>query len=158
MGLFFARNSLGNSWGIWIMENGLGLNDAFCLKWNDYQKSVSESFAELRSDTSLVDVTIVCEGVHFPAHRLVLSACSAAFKELFAKGGKPVSLDTMVMLWDVTADDMNALFSFMYEGQVNVKQERLNIFLGLAERLQVKGLTRDESPTAEEDEIQTIEV
>ena len=44
-------------------------------------------------------------------------------------------------MWDVKADDLKLLFNFMYEGQVNVAQERLSTFLTLAERLQVRGLT-----------------
>ena len=39
------------------------------------------------------------------------------------------------------AEDLKLLFNFMYEGQVNVAQERLSTFLTLAERLQVRGLT-----------------
>ena len=47
----------------------------------------------------------------------------------------------VVLLWDVKADDLKLLINFMYEGQVNVAQERLSNFLALAERLQVRGLT-----------------
>ena len=47
----------------------------------------------------------------------------------------------VILLWDVKADDLKLLFNFMYEGQVNVAQERLSTFLTLAERLQVRGLT-----------------
>ena len=47
----------------------------------------------------------------------------------------------VVLLWDVKADDLKLLINFMYEGQVNVAQERLSTFLALAERLQVRGLT-----------------
>ena len=42
------------------------------------------------------------------------------------------------MLWEATATDMRLLFDFMYNGEVNVKQENLNSFLALAERLQVR--------------------
>lgn len=47
----------------------------------------------------------------------------------------------VVLLWDVKAEDLKLLINFMYEGQVNVAQERLSNFLALAERLQVRGLT-----------------
>uniref|UniRef100_A0A0K2UN98 BroadZ1like [Tribolium castaneum] n=1 Tax=Lepeophtheirus salmonis TaxID=72036 RepID=A0A0K2UN98_LEPSM len=124
--------------------------EAFCLKWNDFQKSVTSSFAELRRDSDLTDITIVVEGTHLKAHKVILSACSGAFKDLFRSG---ISKDPIVMLWDVSAEDMEALFNFMYQGQVNVVQERLNTFLDLAERLRVKGLTNKSAEDEEDEEI-----
>jgi hypothetical protein len=38
--------------------------------------------------------------------------------------------------------DLEMMFDFMYKGEVNVEQDRLNTFLDLAERLQVRGLTQ----------------
>eukprot|EP00096_Caligus_rogercresseyi_P000381 TRINITY_DN1080_c0_g1_i1.p1 TRINITY_DN1080_c0_g1~~TRINITY_DN1080_c0_g1_i1.p1 ORF type:complete len:462 (-),score=150.20 TRINITY_DN1080_c0_g1_i1:501-1886(-) len=123
--------------------------EAFCLKWNDFQKSVTSSFAELRRDSNLTDVTIVVEGTQLKAHKVILSACSGAFKELFRSG---ISKEPVIMLWDVSAEDMEALFNFMYQGQVNVAQERLNTFLDLAERLRVKGLTNKPQDEPEKSE------
>ena len=37
--------------------------------------------------------------------------------------------------------DLEAVVTFMYNGQVNVSQERLPTFLQTAELLQIKGLT-----------------
>ena len=36
----------------------MGGDDKFCLRWNDFQFSISQSFQEFRED--LVDVTIFC--------------------------------------------------------------------------------------------------
>ena len=41
---------------------------------------------------------------------------------------------------------MQAVLNFMYHGEVNVAQEELNSFLAVAEDLQVKGLTQNNSP------------
>ncbi|CAB4059987.1 unnamed protein product [Lepeophtheirus salmonis] len=125
--------------------------EAFCLKWNDFPKERHFFFfAELRRDSDLTDITIVVEGTHLKAHKVILSACSGAFKDLFRSG---ISKDPIVMLWDVSAEDMEALFNFMYQGQVNVVQERLNTFLDLAERLRVKGLTNKSAEDEEDEEI-----
>ena len=115
-------------------------SEAFCLKWNDFHTSLTSSFAEIRQENDLLDVTLICEGQAVQAHKLVLSASSGAFKSLFKlnlkSDGQPV-----IFLWDIKAQDLNLLLNFMYQGEVNVAQENLNSFLALAERLQVRGLT-----------------
>ena len=47
----------------------------------------------------------------------------------------------VVILKGVSFADLQAVVTFMYNGQVNVSQERLNSFLQTAELLQIKGLT-----------------
>merc|ERR1719460_1039465 len=51
-------------------------------------------------------------------------------------------------MWDASARDMALLLDFMYNGVVNVKQENLNSFLSLAERLSVRGLTQSQKHLA----------
>ena len=55
----------------------------FCLKWDGFQGSVTSVFDHLRQDSELVDVTLCCEGRQVQAHRMMLSACSPYFRELF---------------------------------------------------------------------------
>ena len=62
---------------------GAVTEDAFCLKWNDFHTSLTSSFAELREESDLLDATVVCEGTPMRAHKLVLSACSGVFRQLF---------------------------------------------------------------------------
>ncbi len=113
-------------------------DDSFCLKWNDFHTSVTASFADLRSEADLFDVTLFCEGRQMQAHRLILSACSAVFKKMLRSSKHR---DPTILLWDIRYEDMEALLNFMYHGEVNITQEKLNHFLDLAERLQVRGLT-----------------
>ena len=54
----------------------------FCLKWNNYQNSVTSVFENLRQDEELVDITLCCEGHKIKAHRMMLSACSPYFRDL----------------------------------------------------------------------------
>ncbi len=117
--------------------------DTFCLKWNDFHTSLTSTFGELRAESDLLDATIVCEGQVLRAHKLVLSASSSVFRQLFRSNGGLIShsasalSEPVIMMLDVKADDLRLLLNFMYEGQVNVAQENLNHFLSLAERLQV---------------------
>lgn len=54
----------------------------FCLRWNNYQSSITSAFENLRDDEDFVDVTLACDGKSLKAHRVVLSACSPYFREL----------------------------------------------------------------------------
>merc|ERR1712098_889780 len=76
--------------------------------------------------------------------RLVLSACSDWFKAVF-RALPAVTQHPVIVLWEATARDMALLLDFMYNGEVNVKQENLNSFLALAEKLSVRGLTQNDS-------------
>lgn len=55
----------------------------FCLRWNNFQAYITSQFEALRDDEDFVDVTLACEGQRLGAHKVVLSACSPFFKELF---------------------------------------------------------------------------
>ena len=58
-------------------------NEKYCLAWNEFQKTVSESFGELRNEEDLCDVTLISDDLVFiTAHKVVLSASSVFFKSL----------------------------------------------------------------------------
>lgn len=58
----------------------------FCLRWNSYPVTVATQLAELRAQEDFVDVTLACDGRQLKAHKLVLSACSPYFMQLFKVG------------------------------------------------------------------------
>jgi len=121
----------------------MGSDEAFCLKWNDFQGSISSSLGSLRTTSDLLDVTVQCGVESLQCHRLVLSACSDWFKAVF-RALPAVTQHPVIVLWEATARDMALLLDFMYNGEVNVKQENLNSFLALAEKLSVRGLTQSQ--------------
>jgi hypothetical protein len=55
----------------------------FCLRWNSYPATVATQLAALRDAEDFVDVTLACDGRQLRAHKLVLSACSPYFMQLF---------------------------------------------------------------------------
>jgi hypothetical protein len=67
----------------------------YSLKWNNYSASLSEAIQILRIDYDLVDVTLSCEGKKIPAHKVLLSACSNYFKDVFK-----VRMQMCKMLYD----------------------------------------------------------
>ena len=58
-------------------------NEHFCLKWNNFQRNIVAALGNLKLDEDFVDVTISCEGKLIKAHKVILSACSDYFRDLF---------------------------------------------------------------------------
>ncbi|XP_032674479.1 protein bric-a-brac 2-like isoform X3 [Odontomachus brunneus] len=116
----------------------MGSSQQFSLRWNNYLKHITCAFDTLRTDEDLVDVTLSCEGKRIRAHKMLLSACSTYFRDLFKEN--PCQ-HPVIIFRNVKFDDLAALVDFMYQGEVNVVQEQLASFLTTAELLAVQGLT-----------------
>lgn len=61
----------------------MGSSQQFSLRWNNYLKHITCAFDTLRTEEDLVDVTLSCEGKRIRAHKMLLSACSTYFRDLF---------------------------------------------------------------------------
>ncbi|XP_037026470.1 broad-complex core protein isoforms 1/2/3/4/5 isoform X13 [Bradysia coprophila] len=120
----------------------MGDTQHFCLRWNNYQSSITSAFENLRDDEDFVDVTLACDGRSLKAHRVVLSACSPYFRELLKS--TPCK-HPVIVLQDVAFTDLHALVEFIYHGEVNVHQRSLSSFLKTAEVLRVSGLTQQQA-------------
>jgi hypothetical protein len=57
--------------------------DQFCLRWNNFQSNIVTALDSLKSEEDLVDVTLVCEAHAVKAHKVILSACSPYFRNVF---------------------------------------------------------------------------
>lgn len=115
----------------------------FSLRWNNYINHITYAFESLRSHEDLVDVTLCCEGRKIRAHKILLSACSTYFKDVFKEN--PCQ-HPVIIFKNVKYEDLLAIIEFMYQGEVNVQQEHLSSFLNTAEMLAVQGLTDTTNP------------
>ena len=118
---------------------GAPTNDQFCLKWNNYQHSLTSAFRRLLEDEDFVDVTLSAEGQNLRAHKVVLGACSSYFRDLLR--GIAAWQHPVLLLRDVKFTELQSILEFVYLGEVNVEQECLEGFLKTAELLKIKGLT-----------------
>ena len=112
--------------------------EKFCLKWNDFQTNVSNSFSTLRKEQDFYDVTLVSDDDKvISAHKVVLSASSEFFKSILKKAdhSKP-----MIYLSGVESKELNHILDYIYEGEVQFYQEDLDKFLTVAEKLKIDGL------------------
>lgn len=113
--------------------------DQFCLKWNNYQLSLTSAFKHILEEEEFVDVTLSAGGKNLKAHKVVLSACSSYFRDLLK--GIGLWQHPVLVLRDVQFLELQSILEFVYLGEVNVEQDRLESFLKTAELLRIKGLT-----------------
>ncbi|XP_066589610.1 longitudinals lacking protein, isoforms H/M/V-like [Prorops nasuta] len=110
----------------------------FCLRWHNFQNTLLSSLPKLLDGGHLTDVTLSAGGRHIHAHRIILSACSYYFKELF----KDLSSlqHPVIVLPGMEYANLCALVTFMYNGEVNIYQEQLPALLAMADTLHIRGL------------------
>jgi len=122
--------------------------EKFCLKWNDFQTTVSQSFGLLRKEADFFDVTLVTDDeVQLSAHKLVLAASSSFFKSILRKSSHSHPL---IYLSGVNSANLEFILNYIYQGEVQIFQEQLDSFLDVAQKLKVSGLISDEEPYEDE--------
>ena len=118
-------------------------SEKFSLKWNDFANNVSNSFSKLRQETRLYDVTLVSnDHQQVSAHKLVLSACSEVFSNIFNSNN---SQNMMLYLDSVDAKEISFMLDYIYQGEVSIQQEYLDRFIEIATKFQLHGLLMDDN-------------
>lgn len=112
----------------------------FCLRWHNHQASLLGSLPGLLDQSYLTDVTLSAEGRTIKAHKIILSACSTFFAELFRNLDAAPHQHPVIILPGTSFPSICSLLTFMYAGEVNVFEEQITNLLQLAETLGIKGL------------------
>ncbi|XP_031629991.1 zinc finger protein 131-like [Contarinia nasturtii] len=114
-------------------------SQAFCLRWNNFQSNMLNVFERLFLDERFVDVTLACDGQLIKAHKMVLSASSSYFHEIFTTTPCP---HPVIILKDIPLKDLRKILEFMYKGEINVCKQEISSLLAIAETLHVRGLAQ----------------
>ena len=116
----------------------MSLSEKFSLRWNDFQQNVSQTFGKLRNEVELCDVTLVSDdNKQISAHKVVLSACSEFFKNIFKKN---IHSHPLIYLDNVTSSELKLILDYIYLGEVQIFQDDLDSFLHKAQKLKLEGL------------------
>ena len=78
-----------------------------------------KDYAALQKKEIMSDVTIVCDGARFPAHKLILSARSEVFAAMFSHKDTLESQQNEVTIKDLTKLTVETFLNFIYSGAVN---------------------------------------
>jgi len=128
------------------------MGEKFALKWNDFHHNVSKSFELLRNEDYLHDVTLVSDDHHqVTAHKLVLSASSEYFKNIFKKSKHS---NPFLCLEGISYPVLQNVLDYIYDGEVQIYQEDLDRFLAIAQRFKLKGIQSEENSEQNDKRIQ----
>ena len=117
--------------------------DKFCLKWNDFQTSVTNSFSKLRKEDELYDVTLITDDDQFiRGHKLVLASSSDFFKRIFKVTKQAESI---IYLTGINQKNLSFIMDYIYLGEVQIFQEEIDSFLESAKKLRIEGLISDQT-------------
>nr|XP_006824624.1 PREDICTED: kelch-like protein 12 [Saccoglossus kowalevskii] len=108
---------------------------------NSHAKDILTTMNNLRKNGTLCDVVLSVEKTEFPAHRIVLAACSDYFCAMFTNEMSE-SQKQSIEIQGLTANTMEVLLDFVYTETVNVTVENVQELLPAACLLQLKGVKR----------------
>ena len=115
--------------------------DKYCLKWNEFEANIRESFKTLREEERFFDVTLATDDGHqIQAHKMILSAGSNFFSDIFLKNNHS---NMLIYLKGISSAYLQHVTDFLYNGEAFITQEELKLFIETAQELQVKGLQGD---------------
>ena len=91
-----------------------------CILVKDHSRVLCEQLQQLRLQSGLVDLDIVCEDHHINVHKVVMAACSKFFKDQLCKQNVqvPVILRLEDFGLELKRDAVSYIIEFVYRGEV----------------------------------------
>ena len=122
--------------------------EKYCLRWSDFGRSVSRSFACIRENNQFFDCTLTTDedeeySDNLKAHKVILAASSEFFHKLLARESLSTHTNPLIYLKGISPKDLKSILDFIYNGEVNVAHDELNKFLEAAETLKIQGLAKN---------------
>merc|ERR1739848_789724 len=126
------------------------MDEKYDLKWKTFNEHLVGVFKELGEEGHFADVTLVSDDqIKTPAHKVVLSACSPVLKTLLVNN--PHS-HPLLFLRGIKHPELQALLKFMYFGETQIFENRINDFVSVAKDLEMKEIS--EGQEENEDKVQ----
>ena len=117
---------------LWVSDYQLNI-----LKYNNTAIITSKLIYKFCFQQTLCDVTVVCQGQYFSAHKVILSLNSIYFEKLFSK--TPCK-HPFIIIKDIEPRYFEYILHFIYQSEVVLPKNSIKTFLNAAEALNIKGL------------------
>jgi len=112
--------------------------DKWCLRWDQFDTNIRDYFRTLSENQRFFDVTLATDdGQQIQAHKIILSAGSNFFSDIFLKSNHS---NMLIYLKGISSAQLEPIIDFMYKGEAFITQDELKQFLETGKELQVKGI------------------
>merc|ERR1712051_155471 len=127
------------------------MDEKYDLKWKTFNEHLVGVFKELGEEGHFADVTLVSDDqIPTKAHKVVLSACSPVLKTLLVNN--PHS-HPLLYLRGIKQTELQAILKFMYFGETQIFENRINDFVRIAKELEVKEISEEQEESEEQPEM-----
>ena len=127
-------------------------SNKYLLGRKNFQSHLAEISKELFTDGYFTDVTLVTDDMcPIKVHRTVLIAASPVFKQLLTLFAN--QRDPLLFLKGVCQEDLKSLIEFIYLGETEICEERLEQFLKVANDFNIKDLVKTGSHKKDQLEV-----
>ena len=118
--------------------------DMLSLTWASFPAHPSDIFQQLLTTRDQADLTLVCEDLkHIRTHKFILSCCSPVFRSILSEMTSP---QPVVFLRGIHSVEMEAVLEYLYLGQTQISQQRVDQFFKVASDLKIKDISKEYIP------------
>ena len=117
------------------------------LNFENHSQTRDSSLKLLWESEEFLDVTVACDDDQVHAHKVILSAASPFFRQIFLRNPHNHPL---IYLRGTSKKHFQSLLNFIYSGETSVNQDDLETFMALANNLKIHGLAGEFTETEEE--------
>lgn len=100
-----------------------------------------EVISDIRQRGQLCDAILKADGVEFPVHRLIMSACSPYFRALFTNGLHETE-QKVLEIPQISAHVLDVVIDFAYKRIASITTENVEELLPVADQLHILGLVQ----------------
>ena len=126
-------------------------NQHLTISWEKHFENIFTNLNQFLRFGMHTDVTIIVQGKKFRAHRIILSTASGYFHGLLKKL-RPQH--TEIHFGHFTAQNIEYILQYIYEGKCSMKSENLDKFMQTARLLQIYSLSYDPCKLSKQSEAQ----
>merc|ERR1712142_158346 len=129
----------------------VGTSAEYCIQTEAFSSNLVKSLFDLKDSGELYDVTLVGDdGQLIKAHKLVLSASSPFFRNIFKLSSNAQSL---FYIRGLSGNILSKIAQFLYTGEVKVEQSCIKTFLDAGKDLKI-GLLCEENLSEDLENVQ----
>ena len=116
--------------------------DKLSLTWGSFPVHQSDIFQELFSTGDQADLTLVCEDLkQLRTHKFLLVCSSPVFRSILSN---ITNTQAVLYLRGVHSEEMESVLEYLYLGQTQISQQKVDQFFKVASDLKIKDISKSE--------------